>query len=354
MSKRLAYSPRLDGLRAIAALMVLFTHYILDVGGPGFRYGWNGVQIFFVISGYLITLILLSQKNEAAVPRLKMTANFVIKRALRLFPVYYLYITVLVIISVYTGLWLTKEGTLWHFYTYTQNYLFLKEGFQSSLISHTWSLAVEEQFYLFWPFVIFFIPRRAELWVLIAVFLTGIASKIYFIHFYYTPGTVKGVTLIHFDMLGAGALLAYCMYYQVEAVKKFMNRYSTLLFVAGLAVSLTQTITGYEDAVLLPLSLAVMAVALVFMCTHKTNAAKYSILEWPVLVRIGKISYGVYLYHKPVPYFVKAVLSRLGWLEHVHPVLLFILCFAITIGIAAASWHFFERRFLRLKERFDV
>lgn len=354
MSKRLSYSPRLDGLRAIAALMVLFAHYLIDVGGPGFRYGWNGVQIFFVISGYLITMILLAQKNDSTVPKIKMTINFIAKRALRLFPVYYVFLSALVLISILTGLWLTKEGTLWHYYTYTQNFLFLKEGFQSPLLNHTWSLAVEEQFYLFWPFIIFFIPRRAEFPVLIAVFLTGVLSKIYFIDYYQAPGTVKGVTFIHFDTLGAGALLAYCMHYEVVRVKKFLDSFCIPLFIAGLIVSWTLTVLGREDSFFLPLSLVVMSVALVYMCTHKTNISMGGILAWPPLVRIGKISYGVYLFHKPVPYFTDIILGRTGILQNIHPVLLFMIYLSIALGIASLSWHLFERHFLRLKEKLDI
>lgn len=354
MSKRLSYSPRLDGLRAIAALMVLFAHYFVDVGGPEFRYGWNGVQIFFVISGYLITMILLAQKNNAGASRIKMTGNFIMKRALRLFPVYYAFLSVFVVISLLTGLWLTKEGTLWHYFTYTQNFLFLKEGFQSPLLNHTWSLAVEEQFYLFWPFIIFFIPRRAELPVLVSVFLIGVLSKIYFIDFYYTPGTVKGVTFMHFDTLGAGALLAYCMHYEVEQVRKFLNSYSVPLFFGGLIASLLLTYMNMEDAILLPLMLVIMSVAIVFISTHKAANSRIAILEWPLLVRVGKISYGVYLFHKPVPYFVNLLLREAGMMELIHPVFLFVLYLGIAIGIASLSWYLFEQHFLRIKEKFDI
>ena len=353
MSKRLSYSAPLDGLRAVAALMVLFSHYLLEVGWSEFRYGWNGVQIFFVISGYLITLILLSQKNEVRLPKMKMVTNFIIKRALRLFPVYYLFLTVLVIISALTGLWLTKEGTLWYFYTYTQNWLFLNEGFQSALINHTWSLAVEEQFYLFWPLIIFFLPRRAELPVLITVFLGGIAAKYYFTNFYITPGTVKGVTFMHFDTLGAGALLAYAMYYQVEWVKNLFSRLAIPMAAIGLAVSLWLTLNGNEGSMFLSYALVLMSVSLVYLCSQP-NAFSKAVFGWPILVRIGKISYGVYLYHKPVPYFVSAVLKKLGIFENIPSIALFLIYTGVALGISVLSWHLFEKYFLKLKEKFDV
>lgn len=354
MSKRLAYSPQLDGLRAVAALMVLFSHYFVELNGPDFRYGGNGVQIFFVISGYLITMILLSQKNESAIPRIKMTVNFILKRALRLFPVYYVFLALLLVISWQTGLWLTKEGTMWHYFTYTQNYLFLQEGFQSPLLNHTWSLAVEEQFYLFWPFIIFFIPRKAELPVLMMVFIGGIVSKIYFVNYVHAVGTIKGVTLMHFDTLGAGALLAYCIYYNVQQIKLFLDRTSVYLFAAGLIASVILTMRGYEDAFFLPLSLVVMSVAIVYICTTTTKMPVKSILATPLLVKIGKISYGVYLFHKPVPYFVNQVLLKLNMLDSIPAVVLFVIYTVLALGIATLSWHLFERHFLKLKEKFDV
>ncbi|HEU4717025.1 MAG TPA: acyltransferase, partial [Bacteroidia bacterium] len=136
MSKRLAYLPRLDSLRAIAALMVLFVHY-LSLKKSTFAYGGNGVEIFFVISGFLITGILLSQKNETSLPRHRLFGSFVVKRALRLFPAYYLYLAFLYVLHATGGLWLCNKGDFWHYLTYTQNFLFLQKPGQSSLLFHT-------------------------------------------------------------------------------------------------------------------------------------------------------------------------------------------------------------------------
>ncbi len=352
MSKRLNYLPKLDALRAIAALMVLMVHY-LQVKNV-FSYGGNGVQIFFVISGFLITGILLSQKNNSNYSRAKLIGNFIVKRALRLFPVYYLFLLLLVGLQYGGGLWLCDKGELWHYFTYTQNYLFVIKGGQSSLLFHTWSLAVEEQFYLIWPMVIFLIPRRAELPVLLTIFFFGILSKIYFIDFFTCPGTVKGITFIHFDTLAAGALLAYCIHYQKAKFLIFMERFSDLLFGIGFFASITLTICGINDSFFLPFSLTVMASALVFICGYKNSSMLDPILNLGILTKLGKISYGLYLFHKPVPFLFNYAYGKTGLAPINNWVLLLLIYLSIAILIATLSYRFFEKPILRLKEKFDL
>ena len=125
-------------------------------------------------------------------------------------------------------------------------------------MNHTWSLAVEEQFYLFWPFLILLIPRRAELGVLITVFFIGVLSRFYFQGFYDNTGTVKGMTIIHFDTLGAGGLLAWVMYYQKDSILRFLRNTADYLFLIGLIGSAVMTYFEKRDALLLPFFLTLM------------------------------------------------------------------------------------------------
>jgi peptidoglycan/LPS O-acetylase OafA/YrhL len=353
MSKQLNYLPKLDALRAIAALMVLFSHYFEELKGPVFSFGGNGVQIFFVISGFLITNILLSQKNNVQQPKIKLIRNFIVKRALRLFPVYYILLTVLFLMSIVGGLWICGKGDIWHYFTYTQNYLFFKKGWQTPLFNHTWSLAVEEQFYLFWPFLILLIPRKAELPVLIGVLLTGFLAKIYFIDFYSGPGTVKGITFLHFDTLGAGALLAYLHNYKKESILVFFEKIIDYLFIVTLAAALILTYNKINDSFFLPMLLMLMSFSLVFICSRNVKSVLDPLLELNILKRIGKISYGVYLYHKLIPFFFTFIYGKTGWPPIHNSVVLFILYFSITMVVATLSWKFLESPILRLKEKFD-
>jgi peptidoglycan/LPS O-acetylase OafA/YrhL len=354
MSKQLNYLPKLDALRAIAALMVLFSHYFVDLHGPSFSFGGNGVQIFFVISGFLITSILLSQKNKVQQPKIKLIRNFIVKRALRLFPVYYILLTILYIMSITGGLWICGKGDIWHYFTYTQNYLFFEKNFQSPLFNHTWSLAVEEQFYIFWPFLILLIPRKAELPVLIGVVLTGIISKIYFIDYYHGPGTVKGITFLHFDTLGAGALLAYMTNYKKESLLKFFEKIADPLFCVTLVSALILNYKRIGESFFLPLLLMLMAFSLVLICSRNSKSILDPLLNLNVLKRIGKISYGVYLYHKLVPFFFNYAYAKTGLTPITNSVLLFILYFLITMLVASLSWKYLESPILRLKEKFDL
>jgi peptidoglycan/LPS O-acetylase OafA/YrhL len=354
MSKHLHYLPKLDALRGLAALMVVCAHYFVDIGGPDFGYGGNGVQIFFVISGFLITTILLSQKKDARLSPLLLIRNFVTKRALRLFPVYYIFITFLFAVSIAGGLWICDKGDVWHYFTYTQNFLFFFEGFQSPLANHTWSLAVEEQFYLVWPFIILFTPRRMELGVLIAVYLVGVVSRIYFTDYYPLTGTVKGMPIVHFDSLGSGAILAWVMFNAKTVITGVLDKAADALFIVGLTGSALITYFQVEDSFFLPTCLIFMSVGLIYICTNTKRSIMNPVLNLRVLQSIGKISYGVYLFHKCVPFFYNYVCKKLSVPVPDNKVVLFLIYCTITIVISALSWKFLESRILKLKDRFDV
>lgn len=354
MSRHLSHLPKLDALRAIAALMVLFSHYLIDVKAPfRFDYGGYGVQIFFVISGFLITSILLSQKEKVQLPKRKLIGSFIVKRVLRLFPVYYIVLTVLFVLSVFGNLWICEEGDWVHYFTYTQNYIFFTKGWQSPLLNHTWSLAVEEQFYLIWPFIILLIPRRHELKILLSIFILGIVSRVYFQGFYPVTGTVKGMTIIHFDMLGAGALMAWISYRNIESVINILRRWTPYLFVAAAIGSGILAYKGISDAYYMPLCILVMSASIVFISTQEMKFPLNPILRVKPLHYLGKISYGIYLYHKLVPFFVTYIAGKIGIALPTNPVVLFIVFTAIALSIASLSWKLIEQPLLRVKDRFD-
>lgn len=354
MSKHLGHLPKLDALRAIAALMVLCSHYLIDVDAPfRFDYGGYGVQIFFVISGFLITSILLAQKEKSDLPKKRLIGSFITKRALRLFPVYYIVLLTLFVLYKVGNLWICDRGDWWHYFTYTQNYVFFTKGWQSPLLNHTWSLAVEEQFYLVWPFIIFFTPRRHELKVLFAIFFLGITSRIYFQGFYPVQGTVKAMTLIHFDMLGAGALLAWMRHRRSALASTFFQRVTPFLFVAGVVGSGVLTYYGISDPFLVPFFILIMAFSIVFICSSETRFFLNPLLQLKPLQYVGKISYGVYLYHKLVPFFTRYTAGKAGIHLPDNKIFQFVMFTVIALTVASLSWKFIEQPLLRVKERFD-
>lgn len=345
--------PKLDGLRAIAVLMVVIHHYSDELHFPiSFKYGANGVQIFFTISGFLITYILLSQKNNnSGASKPKMVLSFMFKRALRLFPIYYIFLTILVVFSKIGGLWLGQENMEWYYYLYIQNILFYKFNFQSTLLNHTWSLAVEEQFYLLWPFLIFYIPKKIEFYLLLLIFSVGLVSKYYFINYYVGTGTIKGVTFTHFDTLGIGALLAHFVYYKNKIALNFLEKYASMLFLLTLALSIIFTIFQI-NTFLLGLFLAFMSFFLVYMSSSPRSYFIDSILNLRAFNYLGKISYGIYLYHKPVPFFFNYLSQKTHFFIE-SKILLFIIYISITLLISVLSWNTIEKFFLKFKSKID-
>src|SRR4029078_7222796 len=156
--------PGLDGLRALAVLLVVVCHqYVLSLG-------WVGVQIFFVLSGYLIPGLLVRDREQPLGSYLR---DFYGRRALRIFPLYYAVLAVLLLASV-SGIQLSGVREALPFAaTYTYNFWYAAHGTVSYLLTHFWSLCVEEQFYLFWPFVVYLCPPRYIRHLLMALILLG-------------------------------------------------------------------------------------------------------------------------------------------------------------------------------------
>jgi peptidoglycan/LPS O-acetylase OafA/YrhL len=347
-SPSLVYLPQLDSLRAIAAISVMLFHFNI------FSFGDKGVQLFFTISGFLITSILLRTKEQATLQgtRLYAIRNFMIRRVLRLFPLYYL------LLFVFLGLGLLGAKAGWYF-TYTSNFLFLKHGWQPEPLNHTWSLAIEEQFYLLWPWLILFVPRRWELLFAIGVFLSGYVFKVSWdlIH----PGTINGMFLLPYqlDTLGAGILLAvisqpaYSSLLDTRSVR-FCTKYSWALIPVLLAASmLLKKDSSFLQPVFFPLSLSLLTVLLVHKATLGFNGFFGRIIESKAMVLVGQISYGVYLYHLVIPFFVSVACSKLHISFPSNDYLQAAIYIPVTLLTAYVSWRWFETPFTRLKKRFE-
>jgi peptidoglycan/LPS O-acetylase OafA/YrhL len=346
---------RLDGLRAVAALMVLTLHFLVDLDASfKFPFGEKGVPIFFVISGFLITSILLKQKTISGFSKNQLIYKFVIKRALRLFPIYYLFLGGLFLLHKYGGLWICEGNNEWYYFFYLQNVLFYDIGFQSTLLNHTWSLAVEEQFYLLWPWLIFYIPSKYESKMLVSIFLIGIFSRACLELYYSGNGTIKGVTFMHFDTLGIGSLLAYWIYYDYSSVIKIFNKYGQIFFWISLLFSFYFATYNVNIPFVSNLFLIIMSVTVVFLCSNNNRFVLSKIFEYKYLVYLGKISYGIYLYHKVVPFFMQFTSDKFGYNLPNNNVLLFIIYTLITLVISILSYELLEKHLLKLKKLFDV
>lgn len=340
------YVPALDGLRALAALSVLGFHLRL----PGFSGGALGVDMFFVLSGYLISLLIL--REVASDGRLAFR-SFYLRRALRLFPAY---ITVL-LLSVLADLLLidvggTLKGAFFSFF-YIANWAIIKGKGLGSL-HHTWSLSVEEQFYLIWPallVVAILLARHTRIkllltvcvlcctaWIIaaIAVFVTGVNSNV-----------LNNATHFRATELLSGCVLAVVV---SKWSRPAPGKWITLIGLMSLAGLIGLVVWGAptsNEVLFATWALITLCTVGVIVAALAPTALSSSILSMPAIVITGKMSYGLYLWHFPV---VTSVDTLMG-LDSLRAKALAVF---ITAIVVPASYYFIEQPFLRRKAALAV
>jgi peptidoglycan/LPS O-acetylase OafA/YrhL len=344
------YFPCLDGVRAIATLAVIGFHLLL----PGFSYGWIGVPCFFVLSGFLITGILLDRRGERTYFR-----NFYLRRTLRIFPIYYLTLLATTVIALLVFKhWLLAD---FHYYfLYLQNYRLAETGFRAQfppILNHTWSLAVEEQFYLCWPLVIFVLNRRALAGLCFGLFGVSVFYRAWAAQHFDSPAEVFLALPSCLDALTAGGLLAIGM--RLERSAKLMKRLSLslmslsgigcLLMIASLGPWKTEYLLRGQGAALQVL-LSIFFVS--FLGWILTGGFAGGLLEAGWLRRIGKLSYGLYLYHLPVFFFVDLFFHRsLRLRQFLGDGGLIVVKILLTFMTAGISFSLIESPINRLRDR---
>ena len=353
-----SYYPALDGLRGIAIILVLCCHNLNFL--PYFEIGWVGVDLFFVLSGFLITDILLKAKaNKNFLP------NFYLRRILRIFPLYY---TVLLLFFILAPLFRDLQVQFNYYYDqqamsflHMQNwlYIFNIKPDDTLLMGHFWSLSVEEQFYLLWPFVIFAVKNKRRLCIIACVILAAciisrFASWIYFgngyTNFYFQYMT-------RMDGLSIGSLIAIWRINGFGYAKKKIIRLSVSIFSVHLILLiLAKTIlTGFPHFRLLGYtSIAVIFGIVILFAAEKRNDYSKLVLESRVLRYVGKISYGLYVFHWPVLALSKIYLLNIlidnGLGYNTAYISVSILALIIAAFLSVFSYHLFEKRILVLKD----
>ena len=358
MKSSTTYMPQLDAVRAFAAFAVVIHHFTGEFDFERFGIGAYGVELFFVISGFLISKILIEQKNkipdlETGLSRKKILGRFYIRRILRLFPVYYLFITFFFLLSKTSGIWVWDKGCAPWFYTYTANFLFFFKKMQGIQVNHLWTLAVEEQFYLFWPLLLLFIPKRFEIHLISIFIVIGLGFKI-FMEIYFPTLPSRLLTVYHFDTLGCGAFLAWLSIYRKKIFDKIINPlWTLLLLVLWVFLAFNKTLIPYDIGVILWIILTCIAFSmLVKSSANGISGIGGRIFNNGILQYLGKISYGIYIFHKPIPYLMKLILSKSGLSFQINHYLLFLLAVILTLAISSLSWIFLERPISRFKEKF--
>lgn len=358
------YMVQLDSLRALALFGVMIEHFLpesiygsfLSSWKPAFPLEWgSGVTLFFVLSGFLITGILLRCRNISPTKQsIGFTIQrFYIRRFLRIFPIYYLTLAVAVIIFEKV-----RSDFFWHL-TYTTNVMVFVQGFDE-YATHFWTLAIEEQFYLVWPLVIFLLPEKQ---LLKAIFITITLSPLFrFIGYYglgLSPIQIGVLPLASLDALGLGALLAFYThnYDQFKYAKRNLCKFG-LWVCLPLLIFFTMVSFTFQGTILLntlikPTILAIFFVWLVNGAAKGFSGFSGRVLELKPLVFIGKISYGIYIYHN----FMNPIYGILSWhlnLPDSIPLwLVVILKVMASFAIAIPSWFLIEKPINNLKKHFD-
>lgn len=344
--RSLDYMPRLDGLRAIAVLAVLVEHfspvYVLQAFSPG----GAGVTLFFVLSGYLITRILINYtRQQASISSVAL--QFYWRRLLRLSPPYY----VAIALAALLGLPQVRDNW-WVHALYLTNLKIGLSGVWSGGADHFWSLCVEEQFYLLWFLVVVALPRR---WLVPAVLASFTATLVFRSTVYLQGWSAASTVLLPGNLvsLAMGALLAQAEKDPRLSIVVLAALSRRVLLLAGSAfalVSLSLPFIDFPRAILYPFSGALFFACVVFSAAQPGTNAWFDWLKHPTLAQIGKMSYGIFVYHMFLPQIFK-MQPLLGRIFDHSTWRGFFLVSAASIGVAWVSWTLMEKPLLRYKDR---
>jgi peptidoglycan/LPS O-acetylase OafA/YrhL len=371
--------PALDGLRGVASLAVMAYHFVPYVPqrtATAFaralddvaHVGWAGVDLFFVLSGFLITDILLGAKGGPAFLR-----NFYARRVLRIFPLYYGVLVAVFALGPFVlpasvhaamGDTASHQGWLWA-YTYDGRVLLTGQfwGDGGVNLSHVWSLSIEEHFYLVWPLVVAWADRRTLLRIALVLALLVPVARTVLVLAGVSHALIYSFTPCRMDSLLVGALVA--MTFRDEALAPLLRRFApAAVIVGGLGFGALIRVGDGSSGLTGPMAavgytvVALVGAGLVVMAVDARRTAVTGVLRTRVLRWFGRYSYGAYVFH----YILQPVIvtwappARLGQLlrsEGLGILAHLLIAIFATMCAAVASYHLLELPFLRLKSFFD-
>jgi len=373
--------PALDGIRGLAVLLVVLYHFIPEEAGEISAFwrwaqiGWIGVDLFFVLSGFLITGILLEEREQ---PRYFL--NFYARRTLRIFPLYYavLFATLVAVPGLFSALGIEPTGTrgfgkawkdlsevrsnqawLW---LYVSNFAAIFRGIEWRGFAHFWSLAVEEHFYLVWPAVVLWLKpsklRSACVGLMVFALVTRCASLL----------TGWGTLACYFltpcriDTLAMGAAIA--VIFREPTTHHRLRSSAFLVFPVGLGLIAwmfaREGKPTYDSTVVATIGFSLIAIfwtsTLVLALTSAKSSLLARFLSSPFMQFFGKYSYAIYIFNRllivPVRLLVRPEMlaERIGF--HGSILVQIVVGVSINVAIALISWHAFEKHFLSLKRYF--
>jgi len=362
MSKSI-YLPGLNGLRAIAALAVVVSHITQGLGEfgldpylfgktfegtpKGLELAGYGVSVFFALSGFLITYLLLREKEEGRIN----IRNFYIRRILRIWPLYYFYLGLCIITILYQGDSI-NEGSLFYYLFFSANIAFI-QNIPIPFMLHYWSLGVEEQFYAFWPWLARLEIKkllRISIIILALLLLLKLVFRIIDIKYNISlPYTVIHVTRFHCMLMGAiGAILYYKKNNLFMAITTSPVTQAICWACIGIAAMNKFHLVAMIDNEL------ISAITLCLIMGQVAGKFKIINLENNVMDFVGKISYGIYVYHPLILLYLSRVLGAIPGESLFKYLIVYLVIVFVTICVAWISYEYFEKKFLKIKLKYST
>jgi peptidoglycan/LPS O-acetylase OafA/YrhL len=361
--------PALDGLRGLAILSVFFYHYaggvdqhptsiLLKTMYSVTRFGWAGVDLFFVLSGFLITGILYDTRNDSGY-----FSKFYARRSLRIFPIYYLYVAVVAVIGILVGVHWRAASASFLLYMGYPIALVWPDIIPATVyirITHLWSLCMEEQFYLIWPWLIAALgtPRRILRTCGVLVCLALALRILIWSTGWLGPAWGYSFLPFRMDSLALGAALAILI--RGPHTARLANAAPIVFASAASGVLALCIATGTTDHN----SAGIGTVGFTLIALASGSLLVLGVLERGIVRRVfsvgalrtlGRYSYGLYLYHFPLAILLDPTKPSLGHLLHSEvfgKVAFVLVSLAINLAVAWASFRFIESPIMNLKNRF--
>lgn len=365
------FFPNLDGLRFICFLVVfLFHSFATDyaevkesglyrvVKGVIAQNGNLGVNFFFVLSGFLITYLLIVEKNRFQNINI---GQFYMRRILRIWPLFYFCVffgfVVFPFIKILFGETPNETARLPYYLTFLNNFDRLHQGpADSSVLGVLWSVAVEEQFYLIWPILLAIVPARRYLYVFLSVIAVSLVFRITHTQ---QPKMLEKHTLSCIGDMAIGGLFAYFSYYNKAFVDWFHNQKKTtwiVLYVAVVAVYFFRRPLFWNSEILLVVDRFFIAILFAFVILEQNYAANslFKMSNFKILSWLGTLTYGLYCLHKIGILVAAITLEKLNLNKSAYQVVFLEggLSLLITIVMAWFSYRYFESWFLKYKNAF--
>ena len=356
------YNSALDVIRGIAIILVVCYHVFPCLGF--FDFGWLGVDLFFVLSGFLITNILLISKNET-----DFFQKFYLRRTFRILPLYFLTLTLFFFIGGIifdqqspTSVYYYYNSNQLYFWTFTQNVLFIINGLPAMpYLTHLWSLAIEMQFYLLWPYIIYLIRDEIKLlwfvgFIIIAVITTRCIIYLHYpqkVEFYYFN------TITRIDTLLIGSLASLAIRFPHKSNLNISYSFISISLFLFFFILISRGNIYLYDSISATIGYTIFAFlfsSIIYLISINKIRLNLRTKYHKFLIFSGKISYGIYIFHLPVYLIVSTKFTLLPQTfitnQYYSKLTVSFLSIIITYSLSILSYFLFEAPFQRLGKNY--